>query len=280
MQNPEIDRIKRDFGWTGAIEPLGAENAFVNRQWASASTTFSDEQSTSLDNAASTSWWFETRNQLINKYFSSTQSTAALWDIGSGPGVVSSYLYAHGTPCIAVEPSRQGVIASAARGVLSIESDLESLQLPESSVHRVGLFDVLEHVEDRQKLLKEIRRVLTSSGELVITVPALNYLWSSADVSAGHFIRYSRRRLKRELAVHGFKLKKSHYFFVTLVLPLCLLRAIPFRLGIKQPIDDESLLEQNGGKLGRLLQIFEVNLSRYFPAGTSLFAVAIKDDLF
>ena len=157
--------------------------------------------------------------------------------------MVSSYLYAHGTPCIAVEPSRQGVIASAARGVLSIESDLESLQLPESSVHRVGLFDVLEHVEDRQKLLKEIRRVLTSSGELVITVPALNYLWSSADVFAGHFVRYSRRRLKQELAANGFKLKKSQYFFTTLVLPLFLLRAIPYRLGIKQPIDDESLLE-------------------------------------
>ena len=194
--------------------------------------------------------------------------------------MVSSYLSTHSIPCIAVEPSRQGVIASAARGVLSIESDLESLRLPQSSVHRVGLFDVLEHVEDRQKLLKEIHRVLTSSGELVITVPALNYLWSSADVFAGHFVRYTRRRLKRELATNGFKLKESHYFFASLVLPLFLLRAIPYRLGIKQPIEDESLLEQNGGKLGRLLQIFEVNLSRYFPAGTSLFAVAIKDNSF
>ena len=92
--------------------------------------------------------------------------------------------------------------------------------------------------------------------------------------------RQKKKQAKKNDPLHGFKLKKSHYFFATLVLPLFLLRAIPFRLGIKQPIDDESLLEQNGGKLGRLLQIFEVNLSRYFPAGTSLFAVAIKDDLF
>jgi SAM-dependent methyltransferase len=190
---------------------------------------------------------------------------------------VSGYLQKQGIPCIAVEPSRQGMLSSAKRGLFSIESDLENLDLPAASVHRIGLFDVLEHVEDRQKLLVEIRRVLTSSGELIVTVPALSYLWSAADEHAGHFVRYSRKKLKQELNANGFILKKSHYFFATLVLPLLLLRAIPYRLGIKQPVEDESLLKQNGGKLGKLAQVFEVRLSRWSPIGTSLFAVAVKD---
>ena len=277
MTNPEILRLINEHGWSGAIESTGINNAHINRHWLSSSTTFSDELSASLDNAASTSWWFETRNQIINRYFQSTKKHEFLWDIGSGPGVVSGYLQKQGIPCIAVEPSRQGMLGSAKRGLFSIESDLENLDLPPASIHRIGLFDVLEHVEDRQKLLVEIRRVLTSSGELIITVPALNYLWSAADEHAGHFVRYSRKKLKQELNANGFTLKESHYFFATLVLPLMLLRAIPYRLGIKQPVEDESLLKQKGGIPGKLAQFIEVRLSRWSPFGTSLFAVAVKD---
>ena len=277
MANREILRLVNDYGWSGAIESTGIDSAYINRQSLRSSTAFSDELSASLENAASTSWWFETRNQIIQKYFESTRSTEFLWDVGSGSGIVCGYLQERGTPCVAVEPSRQGMLGSAKRGVFSIESDLENLNLPAASVHRIGLFDVLEHVEDRQKLLVEIRRVLTSSGELVITVPALNYLWSAADEDAGHFVRYSRKKLKQELNANGFTLEDSHYFFVTLVLPLLLLRVIPYRLGIKQPVEDESLIKQNGGILGKLAQVIEVRLSRWSPIGTSLFAVAKKD---
>lgn len=278
MSIPEFVRLIEDFGWTCEIESLGIINAFINRRRSKSLTTFTEIQNSNLDTAASESWWFDTRNQIIYKHFESKSKTEVLWDIGSGPGIVSKYLQEHGKRCIAIEPNRQGVIFSAKRGVISIESNLQSLCLPSASIHQIGLFDVLEHVEDRQNLLSEIKRVLTSSGELLITVPALNFLWSAADEHAGHFVRYSRKKLERELNANGFKLKESHYFFSTLVLPLLLLRAIPYRLGIKQPIDDYSLLKQNGGKLGKLLQVIEVRLNRSFLIGTSLFAVAEKDE--
>ena len=280
MQVSEIRRLEAEFGWSPNLEQLESENSYANKNWTTIQSAYSDDQTAWLNDGGTSSWWYDTRNSLILRGLKKIGMNDCLWDIGGGPGIVSSYLIGHGISCVGVEPSRSGVLASGQRGVPSIESDLESLALPAASVSCIGLFDVLEHVEDRKKLLNEIRRVLTSSGELVITVPALNYLWSSADESAGHFVRYSRRRLKQELAENGFKLKKTQYFFATLVLPLFLLRAIPYRLGIKQPIDDESLLEQNGGKLGKLLQVFELNFSRYSPAGTSLFAVAIKDDSF
>ena len=229
-----------------------------------------------LDSASSSSWWFETRNLLIHKYVKSSPNMGYLWDIGSGPGVVSSYLQNHDIPCIAVEPSRGGVLASAKRGVPSIESDLESLQIPDASVGRIGLFDVLEHIELRDDFLREIWRVLSPDGSLILTVPALNWLWSAADEHAGHFIRYSQRSIRRELAKNGFKIQRSQYFFASLVLPLLLLRALPYRLKFKQPVNDETLLETNGGLLGKLVQHFEVRLSRFFSLGTSLIVVAQK----
>ena len=229
-----------------------------------------------LDSASSSSWWFDTRNLLIHKYVKSSPNMGYLWDIGSGPGVVSSYLQNHDIPCIAVEPSRGGVLASAKRGVPSIESDLESLQIPDASVGGIGLFDVLEHIELRDDFLREIWRVLSPDGSLILTVPALNWLWSAADEHAGHFIRYSQRSIRRELAKNGFKIQRSQYFFASLVLPLLLLRALPYRLKFKQPVNDETLLETNGGLLGKLVQHFEVRLSRFFSLGTSLIVVAQK----
>ena len=280
MQVSEIRRLEAEFGWSPNLEQLESENSYANKNWTTIQSAYSDDQTALLDHVGASSWWFDTRNSLILREIEKIGMNDCLWDIGSGPGIVSCYLIDHGVPCIGVEPSRLGVLVSGQRGVPSIQSDLESLALPTASVSCIGLFDVLEHVDNPQKLLEEIHRVLTPSGELVITVPALNWLWSSSDESAGHFVRYSRRRLKQELVASGFKLKKSRYFFATLVLPLFLFRAIPYRLGFKQPIDAELLMEQNGGKFAKLLQIFEVNLGRFFPAGTSLFASAQKDDLF
>ncbi len=276
MLNSEFVRLTEDFGWVNKIEPLGATHAFVNPVWSGSSTTFSETQSSMLDTAASSSWWFETRNLLICKYIKASQNRGYLWDIGSGPGVVSGYLEQHGIPCVAVEPSRKGVLSSAARGVHSIESDLASLQLPGASVHQVGLFDVLEHLENREDLLREIWRVLSPDGVLILTVPALNMLWSAADEDAGHFTRYSKRSLKKELAKCGFRIERLQYFFASLVLPLLLLRAVPYRLKMKQPVNDKTLLDTNGGWLGKLAQHFEVRLSRFISLGTSLIVVARK----
>ena len=184
--NSEFARLTINFGWVNKIEPLGAAQAYLNPYWTSSSTTFSDSQSSGLDSAASSSWWFETRNLLIHKYVKASQNHGYLWDIGSGPGVVSGYLEKQGIPCIAVEPNRGGVLASAKRGLLSIESDLASLQIPDASVGVIGLFDVLEHIKHRDDLLREIWRVLSPDGSLLLTVPALNWLWSAADEQAGN----------------------------------------------------------------------------------------------
>ena len=90
--NSEFARLTTNFGWANKIEPLGAAQAYLNPNWTSSSTTFSDSQSSSLNSAASSSWWFETRNLLIYKYVKTSHNLGYLWDIGSGPGVVSGYL--------------------------------------------------------------------------------------------------------------------------------------------------------------------------------------------
>lgn len=60
----------------------------------------------------------------------------------------------------------------------------------------IGLFDVLEHLPDDVKALKEIRKALKPGGKLILTVPASMKLWSYVDEVAGHYIRYSSKTLK------------------------------------------------------------------------------------
>lgn len=276
MDHPELERLRREFGWVCELEPLSINNALLNRNWIVPQSAYSEDQTAWLNEGGSSGWWYDTRNQIIRQVIGAFGEMNCLWDVGSGPGIVSSYLSQCGFSCIGIEPSRSGVLVSAERGVTSIASDFESLQLPSESITCVGLFDVLEHVSDRTRLLQEIQRTLNKEGILVITVPALTWLWSKADEDVGHYLRYSRRTIKAELSQSGFKIQSSRYMFLSLVFPLLILRVIPFRLGFRQPIEDAVLLSKGGGLLSKLLGRIEKVICRIAPLGSSLIVVAKK----
>ena len=61
----------------------------------------------------------------------------------------------------------------------------------------VGLFDVVEHVEDDAGLLRLASRLASPGAWILVTVPADPRLWTNLDVYAGHFRRYRREDLER-----------------------------------------------------------------------------------
>jgi SAM-dependent methyltransferase len=279
ITDKELQRLREDFNWMPNLISIHQNKAFENPNWIVPESTYSEELTATLDLTEGSSWWYETRNRIILKKIRSFGSTNYIWDIGCGPGVVASFLVKNGVSCIGVEPSQEGVLASSSKDVLSIRSDLASLQLPNSSLDQLGLFDVLEHVSDRVELLAEVFRILKPDGRLFVTVPALMALWSNADLEAGHNIRYSRKTLKAELERVGFQFCSSSYFFWTLVVPVFMLRCIPFKLGLRQPITDKNLISANIGLIGKFFQLIEVFSHKWFPIGTSLLIVARKPQL-
>ena len=54
----------------------------------------------------------------------------------------------------------------------------------------VGLFDVLEHIDDDDAVLAAARRMLRPGGRLVVTVPRHPFLWSHLDALVDHRRRY------------------------------------------------------------------------------------------
>lgn len=147
----------------------------------------------------------------------------------------------------------------------------------------IGLFDVLEHIDDDEKALKEIKRALKPGGNLVLTVPANKLLWSQFDADSHHKRRYSRAELAAKLEQNGFVIKKIT-FFIFFLFPLLafiriagkVLHKADREFKGKAHLEEKNIPLLNTFFLG-LLRL-ERQLIRYFglPFGTSLLVLAQK----
>jgi len=178
-------------------------------------------------------FWFSSRNRLISKamnYFFPSAST--MFEIGCGTGYVLEHLSS-------LHPEMQftggelyeaglRVARSRVPGAELIQVD--ALRLPyDAEFDLVGIFDVLEHIEDDARVLGNIHKSLVPGGGLLLTVPQHAWLWSAWDEHSGHKRRYSRRELISKLHTAGFEIKWISSF-LSLLLPLMLATRLRFLL--------------------------------------------------
>jgi ubiquinone/menaquinone biosynthesis C-methylase UbiE len=175
-------------------------------------------------------FWFDHRFEAVLGLLKQEGATC-LWDIGAGTGSMAGRLSNAGIDVVAVEPLKAGAEASARLGVASFCGILQDLQLPDACIPAVGVFDVLEHLEHPEDLLKEIHRVLQPNGLLVVTVPAMQWLWGDEDDLTGHFRRYRKASLDKTIRAAAFSPLASQYLFASLVPAAAVLRALPYRMG-------------------------------------------------
>jgi len=104
---------------------------------------------------------------------------------------------------------------------------LDILSLPfDNDFDIIGAFDVLEHIDNDQKAITEIKNALRPGGYLVLTVPAYQFLWSNFDESAHHKRRYTRNELITKLETSGFNVRKISYYMFFLFPLLATIRLI------------------------------------------------------
>ncbi len=102
----------------------------------------------------------------------------------------------------------------------------------------IGLFDVIEHIEDDISFLKDIEKRVPNGIKIYISFTALKSLWSSDADYAGYFRRYKWIGVKRILDNTNLKFIYSGYFFSYYVPFVWLLRVLPEKLG-KQYTNEE-----------------------------------------
>ncbi len=228
-----------------------------------------------------TSWWIRGRRALITSVLRARMASAAsgkVGDLGCGAGGMFEIFRQFGDVA-GIDISSTAVALCRAKPYEGLAiGTLSQLPLRGESLDLAGMTDVLEHVEDDEQVIRECLRVLKPGGVLLITVPALRWLYSEHDRALGHFRRYSGDDLRRLLARCGFRVERITHFNVML-LPLAVVYRLVSRLrrGLKPQADPLDLADPWNWLAYRALLV-ERALMKFldFPTGLSLLCLVRK----
>lgn len=221
-------------------------------------------------------WWFRGRRDFIERAIRRLPlpAQATVLDAGCGSGgnlaLLSQFgsLYGFEYDAEACEAARALGLGTIDRGSLP-----DGIPFDDQSFDLIGLFDVLEHLPAPVESLQALRSRLSVGGALVLTVPALPWLWGPHDEVHNHYRRYTETTLRAHLAAAGMRVEYLSYMNM-LLLPLAIAqrvkeRVFGYRVEALQPSPTVNAL------LYRLWRLERVWIpARTLPVGLSLIAVA------
>lgn len=181
------------------------------------------------------SFWFQHRNNCIIEMIKNypPNHNGLIFDIGGGNGYVAKGIKEAGWDVVLVEPGSSGARNAKKRGIAHVVcASSQSAKFKHGTLPAIGVFDVVEHIENDIEFLNHLWELLIPGGMLYITVPAYQSLWSLEDEDAGHFRRYTLNQLEGKLEQSGFSVKYSTYFFTFLPTIIFLFRTLPYRFNL------------------------------------------------
>lgn len=231
------------------------------------------------------SFWFFYRNQLINHaldfFFQKRQS---FLEIGCGTGFVLSGI-------AQFFPEIELFGAEAYPSALKFAKErVEKAEFAQMDIHHlpfidefdvIGVFDVLEHLDNDIHALKEIHKALKVDGGLIITVPQHKWLWSAIDAKSGHKRRYTRKDIRYKIRSTGFKV----IFITSFILLLLPFMAASRWIKEIHSSHDPNKIQNELGMYGWLNGIFKkicsheailIKNGHSLPIGGSLLCIAKK----
>ncbi|GIW80437.1 MAG: hypothetical protein KatS3mg105_2244 [Gemmatales bacterium] len=85
-------------------------------------------------------------------------------------------------------------------------------ELDRAGIDTIICINVLEHIEDDRKVLRDFFRVLEAGGHAILLVPAHPQLYTGVDRTLGHFRRYAPGELENKMREAGFEIVHSQGF--------------------------------------------------------------------
>ncbi|MCC7202773.1 MAG: class I SAM-dependent methyltransferase [Nitrospirae bacterium] len=156
------------------------------------------------------------REGLILENLRKCLPSGRILDVGCGTGSLMAKLALQGyhvygidmsDECLRVTAERMkrlspGITAEVRRGS-ALEADY-----PDRFFDAIIAAEVLEHLEEDHKAVREFSRLLRPGGLCLITVPSNQRLWDKWDEMAGHKRRYSREDITRLFTDQSFSVEK------------------------------------------------------------------------
>jgi len=226
-------------------------------------------------------WWFRGRRRLFAAELRAlnTARDAKILDVGIGMGSNLRMLRDEGYRRVTgVDLNPVAVRHCFASGFSSVLlGDATSLPFAGRVFDVVLATDIVEHIEDDRKTLRELYRVLVPGGHIIVAVPAFPSLWGLQDVVAHHKRRYKMNDLIEKMQSSGFSIRRIFYFNYLLFLPIWLARRMINVLRIKKASENEF----NTTALNRLLfWVFALDIrtapTLHPPFGVSIMVIGEK----
>jgi len=130
---------------------------------------------------------------------------ARVLDVGCGDGEILAPLSLR-FRAVGIDRRVSDLLLARRRGARRLVAGEGGADLPfRSHFDLIGLFDVVEHVEDDAGFLRTAASLAVPGGFVLLTVPADPRLWGKFDQYAGHYRRYTRNALTALLREAGLE---------------------------------------------------------------------------
>lgn len=162
-------------------------------------------------------WWFIGRRRLIRDFLLRDPAWRAsesprILELGCGTGGMVEVLQPHGM-VVGADLSPVALALCHGRGLKRVFfGDGRQLPFRDASFTAISSMDVIEHIDEDLAVLRECYRACAPGGVMLITVPALRWLWTSRDVRLEHKRRYHRGELLALAQEAGFVVEKCSYY--------------------------------------------------------------------
>lgn len=214
------------------------------------------------------------KRKILERIFKNIKSKF-LCDIGCGSGLYShllqnkNFLYAVDLSSKALQLAGKDLKKTAL-----VCADANYLPFKDNFFDGVLLLDILEHIEDDTRVIREVYRTLNKGGFVIFSVPQDNRLFSKIDIKNKHYRRYSKKELLKKFSPFTIRYLSSVGF------PLM---RIYLQLIMNSPQPEESFLRKNKNLTkifsNLLFWLFHFDLIfKGFPWGVLIFGVIEKNE--
>ncbi len=174
-------------------------------------------------------WWHRARRTIVRRILKRyAPPRARILDVGCGTGATTASLSAFGNVS-GIDMGPAALRHARARGLSVARGSAEQLPVRTAALDVLVSLDVIEHLDDDRRALREMLRVLRPGGILLATVPAYAFLWSGHDEAIGHRRRYLRPQLRERVAEAGFEIALCSYIMGS-ILPIAIVVRLAERL--------------------------------------------------
>lgn len=226
-----------------------------------------------------THWYYVSKGKAMRKFLEGVEVPEVL-DVGAGSGIFSRQLLDHNMAqtAVCVDPGYEKETEE-----LHNEKKISFVKSIDKTTQKLILMmDVLEHVPDDVALLKEYADTMPDDGQVLITVPAFQFMWSGHDVFLEHYRRYTIKMMEETITKAGLKPIKSRYFFASLFPIVAAIRLGKKALFDKGKVEAKSELKLYSDAMNKtLIKIHDMERSSIFNFnqgfGLSVFCLCGKD---